>query len=285
MNIIVTGCGGQLGSEFRASAQAYPEHSIHCYTHQQLDISSASQLGSAIREHACNVLVNCAAFTSVDKAEADASVSFAVNRDAVRTLAGCAREFGLLLIHFSTYNVFDGMSPFPYAETAVPAPHGVNAMAKLAGEELVRQIAPSYLIFRIGWLYGPFGDNFVRTMLRLGRQRESVSVVSDRVGSPAYSADVVAAVMGILAKAEVPGSYGATYHFCNEGVCSWYDMAVAIMERASLACRVVPVASSAFPVSGPRPWYSVLDNNAVKRDWGLEIPYWRSSLFRALDRM
>lgn len=263
----------------------YPGWNFHCYTHQELDITDPSRVRSAIREHAGDVLINCAAFTSVDKAERDPSVSFAVNRDGIKVLAECTRELGVLLFHFSTYNVFDGLSPFPYPETAKPEPHGVNALAKLEGENLVREIAPSYFIIRIGWLYSPFGENFVKTMLRLGKERESVDVVSDRVGSPSYSRDVVAVVMGILDQANLRNTYGATYHFCNEGICSWYDLALAVMEISGVSCTVSPIESRDFQVAGPRPWYSALNNNALKRDWGLEIPHWQASLAKVLERM
>ena len=285
MNIMVTGSGGQLGSEFRAISEGYPQWNFFFFTHQELDITEKEKVQAAMKQCACDVVINCAALTSVDKAEMDPAPAFRVNRDGTETLARCSQEQGAFLIHFSTYNVFNGMSPFPYTENDHPEPHGKNAMAKIAGEDLVRSIASSYMIIRIGWLYSPFGENFVKTMLRLGRERASVRVVSDRIGSPAYSGDLADAVMNILVKKDPEKRYGVTYHYANEGICSWYDLAVAIMKDADLACRVLPIESSEFPVSGPRAWYSALNNHLIKRDWGLEIPHWQTSLAKAIQRM
>jgi dTDP-4-dehydrorhamnose reductase len=285
MNVMVTGSEGQLGSEFRATASRYPQWNFSFFSHKDLDITDREKVNAAMLQNRCDVLVNCAALTSVDRAEADSGPSFRVNRDGVEVLARAAKEHGILLFHFSTYNVFDGMSPMPYRESDEAVPHGINAMAKIAGENLIRTIAPSYMIIRAGWLYAPFGTNFVRTMLRLGRERESLDVVSDRVGSPTYSEDLAEAVMAIIAKADLKKTYAAIYHYANEGVCSWYDFALAIMAQAKLNCRVVPIESSGFSISGPRPWYSVLNNNAIKKEWGIEIPHWQDSLQRAVERM
>jgi len=285
MNIMVTGSEGQLGSEFRAMACAYPQWNFFFFSHNDLDISEEVRVDEAIQKCRCDVVVNCAAFTSVDGAEADPAKSFRVNRDGAGALARCAKERGVFLVHFSTYNVFDGLSPMPYRETDKASSHGLNAQAKLAGEDLIRTIAPSFLIIRAGWLYSPFGENFVKTMLRLGRERDSLDVVSDRIGSPAYAADMVDAVLTILAKADPGKTYAATYHYANEGVCSWYDFAIAIMKLANLPCHILPIESSSFTVKGPRAFYSVLNNNSIKRDWGLDIPYWHDSLSKAVERI
>ncbi|NTV20934.1 MAG: dTDP-4-dehydrorhamnose reductase [Chlorobium limicola] len=285
MNIMVTGSDGQLGSEFRTIAPGYPQWNFFFFNHTDLDINDEVRVDEAMRECRCDAVLNCAAFTSVDRAEADSGLSFRVNRDGAGVLARCAKERGALLVHFSTYNVFNGMSPVPYLESDVAEPHGVNAQAKLAGENMIRTAGTSYLIIRAGWLYSPFGENFVKTMLRLGRERESIDVVADRVGSPAYASDLADAVMTILAKADSRETYAATYHYANEGVCSWYDFAIAIMKLANLPCLVSPIESSSFIVAGPRAFYSVLNNNAIKRDWGIAVPYWQDSLARAVARM
>lgn len=285
MNIMVVGSGGQLGAEFHARAKNYPQWNFYFFSHLDLDISDESKVDEAMRQCRCDIVLNCAAFTSVDKAEAEQELSFRVNRDGAGVLALCARKLDALLIHFSTYYVFDGLSPKPYRESDPTCPLGVYGISKWEGEELVRGIAPSCMVIRVGWLYSCFGENFVRTMLRLGKDRSDIKVVSDRVGSPVFASDVVAAIMDILGKADLKRTYSATYHYVNEGVCSWYDFAVAIMKHANLSCRISPVESSAFPVSGPRPWYSVLDNNVIKREWGLEIPYWEESLAAMLGRM
>lgn len=278
MNIMVTGCGGQLGSEFRAVAERYPQWNFFFFSHRELDISDGKHVREAMRQCDCDVVINCAAFTSVDMAEANPEASFRVNRDGAGILARWAMEQRALLIHFSTYYVFDGLSPRPYHTGDPAVPLGVYGMSKLQGEEFVRQAGPSHLIVRVGWLYSRFGENFVKTMLRLGRERDSLDVVSDRVGSPVYAADVVTAVMGILGKVDLKRCYSSTYHYANEGVCSWFDFAVSIMKTANLPCRILPVESSAFAVSGPRPWYSALSSTSVKRDWGLAVPCWQDSL-------
>ena len=285
MNIMITGSGGQLGSEFRAMASAYPQWNFFCFSHQDLDISEESAVIEAMRQCRCDIVLNCAAFTSVDKAESYQDLSFRINRDGAGVLARSAKQQGALLIQFSTFGVFDGLSSRPYREDDLAAPKSFYGKAKLAGENLVRSTAPSYLIIRTGWLYSPFGENFVRKILRMGQKRATLGVVSDRVGSPVYAADLVAAVMDMLARIDLQQTYSATYHYANEGVCSWYDFAVAVMKQANMPCRIFPIESTEFPVSGPRPWYSVLNNNAIKRDWGMTIPYWKDSLGRAVLRM
>ena len=275
---MVAGSGGQLGSEFRAMACAHPQWNFFLYSHNDLDISDEVRVDEAMRECRCDVVINCAAFTSVDKAESSPDLSFRVNREGAGVLAQCARRQAALLIHFSTYYVFDGLSPMPYRESDPVSPLGVYGISKWEGEELVRCIAPSCMVIRVGWLYSDFGENFVKTMLRLGREKRSLNVVSDRVGSPVFAADVVAAVMGILGKVDLNRTYSSIYHYANEGVCSWYDFAVAIMKQAALPCRVLPAESTSFAVNGPRPWYSVLDSNAIKKEWGLDIPHWEKSL-------
>ncbi|NTV05251.1 MAG: dTDP-4-dehydrorhamnose reductase [Chlorobiaceae bacterium] len=286
MNIIVTGSEGQLGSTFRAIASRHPHWSFFFFSHRDLDISDEDMVAARMRECKCDVVINCAAFTSVDRAEEDSFLSYRVNRDGAAVLARCANEQNVLLVHFSTYNVFNGASPIPYQETFEAIPHGVNAKAKLEGEELIRcTTGLSYIIIRAAWLYSRFGKNFMKTMLQLGHERESINVVSDRVGTPTYAEDLAEAVMTILAKADFKKKYAATYHYSNEGVCSWYDFALAIMQQAKLSCRVFPIESSEFPVEGPRPWYSVLNNNAIKKDWGLEIPHWHFSLVIAIEMM
>jgi len=285
MNIMITGSEGQLGSEFRAMACAYPQWNFFFYSHQDLDISEESKVDKAMRQCRCDIVLNCAAFTSVDNAESSPDLSFRVNRDGAGVLAQSARKNGALLIQFSTFGVFDGMSSRPYREDDDAEPKSFYGKAKLAGENLIRSTAPSYLIIRIGWLYSPFGENFVKKILSLGQKRTSLGVVSDRVGSPVYAADLVAAVMSILVMVDLQRTYSATYHYAGEGVCSWYDFAIAVMKLAKLPCQILPIESNAFPVFGPRPWYSVLSNNAIKRDWGIAIPYWQDSLALAVIRM
>jgi dTDP-4-dehydrorhamnose reductase len=283
MNIMVTGSDGQLGSEFRVVAERSPQLNFFYFNHHEFDICDAVTVTAKIRECKCDVLINCAAFTSVDKAEEDSSSAYRVNRDGAAVLARCAKEQNILLVHFSTYYVFDGLAAKPYMETDEVRPIGVYAQSKFEGEELIRNSGSSYIIIRTGWLYSLFGQNFVKTMLMLSGERESLSVVSDRVGSPTYARDLAAAVLSILAKVDLKKTYAATYHYSNEGVCSWYDFAVAIMLLSKSLCRVMSIESSAFPVSGPRPQYSVLNNSLIKKDWALDIPHWQASLSEMLE--
>ena len=283
MNILVTGSGGQLGSEFRALSVRYPRHRFFFFDHAGLDIRDRKQVHGVMEQCRPAVVLNCAAFTSVDNAEAEPEKAYEVNRDGAAILAESAKEHGALLVHISSYYVFDGYAGVPYKETDETSPVGVYALSKFQGEELIRNSASSFLIIRTGWLYSAFGVNFVKTMLRLGRERESVKVVFDRVGSPAYAGDLAQAVMNILEKQEPGKTCAATYHLANEGVCSWYDFAVAIMRFAKLPCRVLPVDSSEFPVAGPRPCCSALNSRAIAKDYGLDVPWWQESLEKMLE--
>ncbi len=280
MNILVTGSGGQLGSQFRALASSFPQGRFFFYDHQSLDITSREQVDAVLRHTGCDVVVNCAALTSVDRAEAEPEAFFRVNRDGAGVLAGSAGRHGALLVHVSTYYVFDGCSSVAYRTTDAVSPLGVYGVSKWEGEELVRKSGASHLIVRTGWLYSRYGENFVKTMLRLGRRRERLEVVDDRLGSPVHAADLALAILRMLAAgAVVSGRHAAaTYHYANEGACSWYELAAAIMEFSGLPCRVVPVDSSRFPSVGPRPRFSVLDSAAFRRDWNLEIPHWKDAL-------
>jgi dTDP-4-dehydrorhamnose reductase len=278
MNILVTGGQGQLGSEFNALTTVYPRHNLFVYGHADLDVTSERAVETAMARHSCNVLINCAAFTSVDRAETDPDVASEVNRKGAGVLARATSRHGALLIHFSTYYVFDGLSSRPYAETDPPSPLGVYGRTKFEGEEIIREIDPSHLIIRTGWLYSRFGANFVKTILRLGSERDRIEVVSDRTGSPTHAAELATSVMGMLEAWDSSKRFGATYHFANPGACSWYDLAVAVMDAAGLTCKVVPVGSSAFPAQGPRPWYSVMDSATIQQEWNLEISHWQKAL-------
>jgi len=282
-NILVTGGHGQLGSEFDALAAVYPQHNFFVYGRADLDITSERAVETAMDRHTCNVLINCAAFTSVDRAETEPDLANEVNREGVGVLARAARRHGALLIHFSTYYVFDGLSSRPYAETDPASPLGVYGTSKFDGEQLIREAGPSYLIIRTGWLYSRFGANFVKSILRLGSERDRIEVVSDRTGSPTHAAELASAVMGMVDNWDTRKRFAETFHFANAGACSWYDLAVAVIDAAGLTCKVVPVGSSAFPAQGPRPWYSVMDSTAIRREWNLEISHWQKALGEMLE--
>ncbi|NTW63090.1 MAG: dTDP-4-dehydrorhamnose reductase [Chlorobiaceae bacterium] len=285
MNILVTGSRGQLGSELQEISTCSANHRFFFYDLPDLDITSPEHVASVCRDHAIEVIINCAAYTAVDKAESDAGSAFRVNRDGAAVLAACARERNALLVHISTDYVFNGNSNIPYREIDPATPLGVYGVSKWEGEERIRDIAPSHWIIRTSWLYSIYGANFVKTMLRLGAERSTLNVVADQVGTPTWAADLAAALVSMLEQYDRNNLYAGTYHYSNEGVCSWYDFARAVMELAELPCKVMPVESCQYPQIATRPHYSVLNKSAIKQDWKLDIPYWRVSLAAMLEKL
>jgi dTDP-4-dehydrorhamnose reductase len=240
-----------------------------------LDISNAAQLTEFVRTHSIRYLLNCAAYTAVDRAEDDAETCMRVNCDAVRTVGEIARTYGVRVIHISTDYVFDGRSHLPYREDDATNPLSVYGYAKLAGEKALQQVCPDAVIIRTAWLYSEFGNNFVKTILRLGNERESLNVVSDQFGTPTCAGDLAKAMLKVVDAPEfIPG----IYHYSNEGVCSWYDFAVRIMALANVKCRINPIAAQDYPVRAVRPAYSVLSKEKIRRTYCVETPDWESSL-------
>jgi len=285
MNILVTGSRGQLGSELmQLSTRAEDQRFFFCDL-PDLDITSPAHVASFCHDHGIEVIINCAAYTAVDKAESDVESAFRVNRDGAAVLAACARERNALLVHISTDYVFDGCSSTPYHETDPATPLGVYGVSKWEGEEQIRRIAPSFWIIRTSWLYSIYGNNFVKTMLRLGSERSVLNVVADQIGTPTWAADLAAAIVLMLERYEKGTPCSGTWHYSNEGVASWYDFAEAIMELAELPCKVVAVESDQYPQIAPRPQYSVMSKSAIKREWKLEIPHWRVSLAAMLEKL
>ena len=285
MNILVTGSQGQLGSELQELSTRSDNQRFFFYDLPDLDITSPDRVASLCGEHDIEVIINCAAYTAVDKAESDVDAAFRVNRDGAAVLAACARERNALLVHISTDYVFDGKSNIPYRETDPATPLGVYGVSKWEGEERIRNIAPSHLIIRTSWLYSIYGSNFVKTMLRLGSERSTLNVVADQIGTPTWAADLACALVSMLEQYDRDCLYAGTYHYSNEGVCSWYDFARAIMELAELPCKVMAIESAQYPQIAPRPHYSVLNKTAIKQDWKLEIPHWRVSLAAMLQKL
>ncbi len=283
MNILVTGSNGQLGSELRALSAHEKEMKFFFFDLPELDITDRAMVQRVCGEHAIEVIVNCAAYTAVDRAEDEPETAYRVNRDGPEVLAEVAKERSALLVHVSTDYVFDGTSCKPYREDDPASPIGVYGISKWEGEESIRRVAPSYMIVRTSWLYSSFGHNFVKTMLRLGSEKEELKVVFDQVGTPTCAADLAAALISILERHEAGRGYAGTYHYSNEGVCSWYDFAQAIMRTKRLSCKVLPIGSEAYPTKAMRPHYSVLDKGKIKRDWNLEIPHWQDSLERMIE--
>ncbi len=285
MNILVTGSRGQLGSELRELSACTEKQRFFFCDLPDLDITSPEDVASFCLEHGIEVIVNCAAYTAVDKAESDVEAAFRVNRDGAAVLAACAKERNALLVHISTDYVFDGCSSTPYRETDPAAPLGVYGVSKWEGEEQIRRIAPSHWIIRTSWLYSIYGNNFVKTMLRFGAERSQLNVVADQIGTPTWAADLAEAIVSMIERYEKGVLYASTYHYSNEGVASWYDFAEAVMELAQLPCKVVALESAQYPQIAPRPHYSVLSKSAIKQEWKLEIPHWRVSLTAMLEKL
>lgn len=284
MNVLVTGCRGQLGSELKVLAAKRGSVKFFFYDLPELDITDKEGVNRVCSEHDTAAIVNCAAYTAVDRAEEEPAAAFQVNRDGSSVLAGAAKDRNALLVHVSTDYVFDGKSFLPYRESDPVSPLGVYGRSKWEGEECIRRIAPSYMILRTSWLYSSYGNNFVKTMMRLGREREQLNVVFDQVGTPTFAADLAAAIISILDRYDSGRVYAETYHYSNEGVCSWYDFAKVIMKTKGLKCTLLPVETSEYPTKAERPHYSVLHKGKIKQHWALDIPHWQESLERMLEQ-
>ena len=269
---LVTGAGSQLGSELRL---LLGEEAVYV-GHGELDITDEEAVKAFFAGNSFDFVINCAAYTAVDKAEDDTEAAEKVNSLGPLYLA----RYGRRIVQISTDYVFDGTSCRPYTEKDAPNPVSVYGRTKLAGENAVLAGAECAVVIRTSWLYSSFGANFVKTMRRLGAERESLGVVFDQAGTPTYAADLAAAIVSMLPQIR-PGMK-EVYHFSNEGVTSWYDFAVAIMEESHLACAVRPIESSAYPTRAVRPAYSVLNKAKIRQDFGLTIPHWRDGLKRCV---
>ncbi|MBR5300833.1 MAG: dTDP-4-dehydrorhamnose reductase [Bacteroidales bacterium] len=281
MNILVTGCMGQLGRSFRR-AMALSDH-MCIYTDVRagdgvmaLDITDQDAVSAVVRENSVGLIVNCAAYTNVNKAEDEEELAFRINATAPGILAKAAKETGAYLIHISTDYVFDGTGHIPYTEDMPVCPLSAYGRTKQAGEQLIVDSGCRYLIFRTAWLYSSFGGNFVQTIYDKTASQPTVSVVSDQIGTPTYAQDLADALAGII-EADMLDRTGI-YHFTDEGVCSWYDFAKEICDVSGHLCDVHPCRTSDYPSKVRRPYYSVLDKSKVKETFGIDIPHWKDSL-------
>lgn len=283
MNILITGAYGQLGSEIKQLIGNYPKWNFLFTDVDSLDITDEVAVQQYFSENKIDAVVNCAAYTAVDKAETDQETAHKINAVAPAILAKNAAAVGAKMIHVSTDYVFAGDASVPYKESDEVDPQGVYGRTKLEGEKNVMSEYPDAVIIRTSWLYSSFGNNFVKTMLRLGTERDELKVVFDQVGSPTHAADLAAVILAILNKPEIkaPG----IYHFSNEGVASWFDFALAIIQLSEIKCNVKPVESHEFPSPTKRPHFSVLNKSKIKNTFGIEIPYWRDSLQVCLKRL
>lgn len=281
INILITGANGQLGSELRALHVTYPQYRFVFTDRSVLDITDKAAIEATCKAHAITHIINAAAYTAVDKAESDEAAADAINHLAVQNLAETAKALGLTLVHVSTDYVFDGKNHRPYIESDPVNPQGVYGATKCKGEEALLHVSPANsIIIRTSWVYSSFGANFVKTMLRLGKERESLNVVFDQVGTPTYARDLAEAIVQILPK--IQNNTPELYHYSSEGVCSWYDFAHEIMRMAKLPCKVNPITSDQYPTPVKRPHYSVLNKAKIKADFGIAIPYWKEGLDHCL---
>lgn len=284
MNILVTGANGQLGNEMRRLGAVSPNNYIFTDV-AELDITDATAVSEAVKGNGIEIIVNCAAYTNVDKAESDEATAVLINATAVANLAAAMKEVGGTLFHVSTDYVFGLDGNTPRREDMPTAPLGVYGRTKLMGEEAIEKSGCKALIFRTAWLYSEYGNNFLKTMMRLTAEREQLNVVFDQVGTPTYAGDLALAIFSIIEAGVYAGNEGI-YHFSNEGVCSWYDFAVEIAAVAgNTDCRIEPCHSSEFPSPVTRPPYSVLDKTKIKKTFDIDIPHWRESMEYCIKRI
>lgn len=282
--ILVTGANGQLGSQMRQLGAVSPNEYIFTDV-AELDITNKDAVTEFVKQNNINIIVNCAAYTNVDKAEDDMPTAELINATAVKYLAEAAKVVGGTLFHISTDYVFGSEGNTPRTEDMPTNPLGVYGRTKLLGERAIAEIGCKAIIIRTAWLYSEFGNNFLKTMLRLTAEKEALQVVFDQVGTPTYAGDLALAIFSIIEAEKYEGNEGV-YHFSNEGACSWYDFAQEIASAMRHdKCRVIPCHSSEFPSKVTRPPYSVLDKTKIKATFGIEIPHWRDSMIYCLKRI
>lgn len=274
-NILITGANGQLGNEMRVVSAEQEQLTYHFTDVAELDICDIEAIERYVVDHAIDCIVNCAAYTNVNKAEEDTELCDKLNHLAPANLARVAAKHQIGLIHVSTDYVFNGEHYVPYKEDEPTCPNSVYGATKLAGEQAILSIHPEAVVIRTAWLYSTFGNNFVKTMLRLGSEREELGVVFDQIGTPTYARDLAHTIQHIMVKGIVPG----IYHYSNEGVCSWYDFTKMIFALGGITtCQLKPLHTDEYPTPAARPHYSVLDKTKIKQTYGIDVPYWVDSL-------
>jgi dTDP-4-dehydrorhamnose reductase len=283
-NILVTGANGQLGSELNTLSSFYPQHIFTFADRNTLDLSNLCKLEDYFDTNSFDTIINCAAYTAVDKAESDEELANTINHRAVSLLAKIAKKKDIALIHVSTDYVFNGQNHRPYIETDPTNPQGIYGRTKRDGENAILELAPkNTLILRTSWVYSSFGNNFVKTMLRLGRARGSLGVIFDQVGTPTYARDLARAILDIVP--QIKNTAPEIVHYSNEGAASWYDFAKAIFELSNIQCTVNPITTDQYPTPATRPHYSLLNKAKIKEEFGITIPYWRDSLKECLKEL
>lgn len=281
-NILITGCNGQLGNEMQLQAAKNTQYNYFFTDVAELDITNRGAVMAFVRDNEIDCIVNCAAYTAVDKAEENEELANLLNNIAPGYLAEAVETRGGALIQISTDYVFDGTAHIPYKETESTCPNSVYGRTKLAGEQNAQAHCKNTVIIRTAWLYSTFGNNFVKTMIRLGKEKEQLGVIFDQIGTPTYAGDLADAIMTVINKGIVPG----VYHFSNEGTISWYDFTKAIHRIASIkTCKVNPLHTEEYPTPAARPHYSVLDKTKIKQTYGIEVPYWEDSLAECIAKL
>jgi dTDP-4-dehydrorhamnose reductase len=283
--ILVTGAGGQLGMEIWKLSERYPYYKFLFTTKEQLPIDNFHLVKKYFEEQQIDYCINCAAYTAVDKAEVEKERAFIINADAAGNLASICKAHQTQLIHISTDYVFDGTASNPYKEEDRIAPVNTYGASKLKGEELVLNFNSSSIIIRTSWVYSMFGSNFVKTMLRLFKERQSVNVVSDQFGSPTYAANLAEVILSIIEKGNADGDKAGIYNYCNEGVITWFDFAAEIKKYLKSNCKINPIPTSQYPTPAKRPHYSVLQTSKIKSTFNIQIPNWKVSLHECLSNL
>jgi len=283
INVLVTGSNGQLGSEIKELSSNY-NYNFFFTTRDDIDITSKDSIKEFCQTNSINVIINCAAYTAVDKAESDEINADLINRKAVKKLSIVAKELNIKLIHISTDYVFDGKNFKPYVEEFQTNPQSIYGKTKLDGENELLDINPlNSIIIRTSWVYSYYGNNFVKTMLRLGKEKEELGVIFDQIGTPTYAKDLALTILNIIPQIE--NSKVEIYNYSNEGVLSWYDFAKEIMKMAKLNCKINPIETYQYPTPAKRPHFSLLNKSKIKSKFNLEIPYWKDGLDDCLKRL
>ena len=284
MDILITGSDGQLGNSIRARADRYPDIRFHFTDVDTLDITDKDALSTFVHAQKIGIIINCAAYTAVDKAEEQEDFCRKLNATAPRLIGEVATAAGARVIHVSTDYVFDGKNCRPYQETDATSPMSAYGRTKQEGEEALLSACPNSAILRTAWLYSEYGNNFVKTMLRLSTEREHLNVVFDQVGTPTYAGDLADAIL-CIATQKADTFHPGIYHFSNEGVCSWYDFAAKTIALAGRHCSVSPIETKDYPTPATRPHYSVLNKTKIKTTYGITIPHWEESLKTLVDKL
>jgi dTDP-4-dehydrorhamnose reductase len=284
MKILVTGVNGQLGSEIKGLAEDFDQFEFVFTDVNQLDITDPAQIEEIVTANAIQAIINCAAYTAVDKAEDETELATKINEIAVQHLCAISEKHQLKLIHISTDYVFDGTNHKPYHESDEVNPINHYGASKRKGEEIILNSNSESIVIRTSWVYSEFGANFVKTIQRLAKERDELNIISDQIGTPTYARDLAHICLTLLAQNKRIDTH-KIFHYSNEGVCSWYDFAREIIEKSGLKCVIYPIESSQYPTKAKRPYYSVLNKSRIKQELNIKIPHWKQSLVTCLSKI